>query len=202
MKKINFKKELKELYTAKQEPKIVQIPIMNFIMIDGKGDPNSSLDFQEAINTLFPLAYTIKFMIKKGELEIDYGVLPLEGVWWADDMEDFRKKNKANWQWTLMIMQPSFVEQTHFETAFQEVKKKKDPKLLDKVRFTSITEGLAVQIMHIGPYAEEETTIKKLHDYIEDHGYQLTGKHREIYLSDFRRTKPENLKTIIRQPIK
>lgn len=90
MKKINFKRELKELYTAKQEPKIVQIPIMNFIMIDGKGDPNSSLDFQEAINTLFPLAYTIKFMIKKGELEIDYGVLPLEGVWWADDMETSR----------------------------------------------------------------------------------------------------------------
>lgn len=202
MKKINFKKELKELYTAKQEPKIVQIPVMNFIMIDGKGDPNSSLDFQEAINTLFPLAYTIKFMIKKSELEIDYGVLPLEGVWWADDMEDFRKKNKANWQWTLMIMQPSFVEQTHFATAFQEVKKKKDPKLLDKVRFTSFAEGLAVQIMHIGPYAEEEITIRKLHAYIDDHGYQLTGKHREIYLSDFRRTKPENLKTIIRQPIK
>lgn len=202
MKKINFKKELKELYTAKREPKIVQIPVMNFIMIDGKGDPNSSLDFQEAINTLFPLAYTIKFMIKKSELEIDYGVLPLEGVWWADDMEDFRKKTKANWQWTLMIMQPSFVEQTHFETAFQEVKKKKDPRLLDKVRFTSFAEGLAVQIMHIGPYAEEETTIRKLHDYIDDHRYQLTGKHREIYLSDFRRTKPENLKTIIRQPIK
>ena len=203
MKKIDYKKELKEIYTAKKEPKIVEVPEMNFIMIDGKGNPNSNIsqDFQDAINALFPLAYTIKFMIKKSELEIDYGVLPIEGMWWADDMDDFKRDNKDNWKWTLMIMQPPFVERVHFNTAFQEVKKKKDPIALSKVRFAPFKEGLSAQIMHIGPYSEEGPTIEKLHDFITNNGYQLTGKHREIYLSDVRRAKPENLKTIIRQPI-
>lgn len=201
MKKINYKQELKELYTAKKEPKIVEVPQMKFLMIDGKGNPNTSQDFQDAINALFPLAYTIKFMIKKSELEIDYGVLPIEGMWWADDIEDFKRNNKDNWKWTLMIMQPPFVEEFHFKTAFQEVKKKKDPTALSKVRFASFKEGLSAQIMHIGPYSEEGPTIEKLHDFITNNGYQFTGKHREIYLSDVRRAKPENLKTIIRQPI-
>jgi hypothetical protein len=202
VKKIDYKKELKHLYRASaKKVEIVDVPMMNFLMIDGAGDPNTSPEFQEAVEALFGVSYTLKFMIKKGELEVDYGVLPLEGLWWADDMSQFSTQNKENWKWTLMIMQPAYVTTDLVRGAIEQVKKKKKAAAAPGLRFEAFSEGNSAQVMHIGPFSEEGPTIEKLHQFIEENGFNLSGKHHEIYLSDFRRAAPEKLKTIIRQPI-
>lgn len=200
MDKIDYKKELKELYNPKKENTIVKVPAMNFLMVDGKGDPNNSAEFADAIQSLYSLAYTIKFTIKK-ENQIDYGVMPLEGLWWTDDMRLFSQDNKEIWKWTAMIMQPEIVTQRIFDTCLESVKKK-DFEGLQKIRFEKYDEGLSAQILYLGPYSDEGPTIKKLHEFVRVQEYELTGKHHEIYLGDHRRTEPEKLKTIIRQPIK
>lgn len=202
MEKIDYKKQLKNLYKpSARKVDIVKIPQMNFLMIDGEGDPNTSQSFQDAIDVLYPLSYALKFMVKRGELEIDYSVMPLEGLWWADDMSSFSAQNKENWQWTLMIMQPDFIAKEMVENATQEVRKKKNPVALQSIRFESFSEGKAAQIMHIGPFSEEGPTIAKLHSFIEENGSRRIGKHHELYLSDIRRAAPEKWKTIIRQPM-
>ena len=202
MKKVDYKKELKHLYRSSAgKVEIVEVPRMNFLMIDGKGDPNTSQEFKNAVEALYSLSYTIKFMIKKGEAGIDYGVLPLEGLWWADDMSSFSVDTKENWKWTLMIMQPEFVTREMVEKATEEVRKKKSLIALPLVRFESFAEGRAAQIMHIGPFSEEGPTVEKIHVFIEDSGSQRIGQHHEIYLSDIRRAVPEKWKTIIRQPM-
>ncbi|MGB5461314.1 MAG: GyrI-like domain-containing protein [Eudoraea sp.] len=201
MDKVDYKKELKHLY--KPSPLKIEfrdIPKMNFLMIDGTGDPNTSLAYKEAIEALFTLSYTLKFIIKKGEQEIDYGVMPLEGLWWVDDKSKFDPNKKEDWKWTAMIMQPEVVTGELVTRAIEEVRKKKNPKALSKIRFETFTEGKAAQTLHIGPFSEEGPTIKKIHDFIIDNGYKLSGKHHEIYLSDIRRAAPEKWKTIIRQP--
>jgi len=201
MKKIDYKKELKHLYRPSVKTvETVDVPKINFFMVDGDGGPHHPT-FQNAIEVLFPLSYTLKFMIKKSEIGIDYGVLPLEGLWWADDMSSFTMGKKDDWKWTLMIMQPEIVTKEMVQEAIEQVKVKKNPVSLPLVRFESFAEGKAAQIMHIGPFSEEGPTIEKVHSFIEDNGSQLTGKHHEIYLSDIRRAAPEKLKTIIRQPM-
>jgi len=202
MDKIDFKKELKELYDAsKKENKILKVPTMNFLMIDGKGDPNNSDEFTDAVQSLYSLAYTIKFALKK-ENKVDFGVMPLEGLWWTDDIKKFSQDNKKIWKWTVMIMQPEFVTKKIVDTCLDDVKKKKEFPGLSKIRFEKYDEGLSGQIMYVGPYSDEGPTIRKLHEFVKEKGYEVQGKHHEIYLSDLRRTKPEKLKTIIRQPIK
>jgi len=203
MEKIDFKKKLKHLYkpTAKKV-EFVDIPTMNFLMIDGKGNPNTSQDFKEAVEALYSLSYTLKFMIKKGEQQIDYGVLPLEGLWWMDDMTKFTIENKEDWLWTVMIMQPEFITQELVSNVTEQVKIKKNPPALSKIRFKYLKEGKVAQTLHIGPFTEEGPTIEKVHTFIKENGFKLDGKHHEIYLSDIRRAAPEKWKTIIRQPIK
>ena len=202
MEKIDYKKELKHLYkSSDKNVEVVEVPQMSFLLIDGEGDPNTSQSFQDAIDVLYPLSYTLKFIIKRGEIGIDYGVLPLEGLWWADDMSSFSVKNKENWKWTLMIMQPELVKKEMVVKAIEEVRKKKNPVALPLVRFESFAEGKVAQIMHIGPFSEEGPTVEKLHALIGDSGSQRIGKHHEIYLSDIRRAAPEKWKTIIRQPM-
>ena len=203
MEKIDYKKQLKHLYkpsAAKVE--IVEVPKMNFLMVDGEGDPNKAKSFSDAIEALYPVSYTLKFMVKKGEMGIDYGVMPLEGLWWADDMSAFTSGNKDAWKWTVMIMQPKFITPKMVEAAIAEVKKRKNPVALPLVRFETFHEGKAAQIMHIGPFSEEGPTIEKVHAFIEVQGSQRVGKHHEIYLSDIRRAAPEKWKTIVRQPFK
>ena len=201
MEKIDYKKELKHRYrSSAKKVEVVEVPKMNFLMIDGDGGPNHPT-FQNAIEVLFPLSYTLKFMIKKSDIGIDYGVLPLEGLWWADDMSSFIKDKKDDWMWTLMIMQPELVKKEMVVKAIEEVRKKKDPVALPLVRFESFSEGEAAQIMHIGPFSEEGPTVEKVHTFIEISSKQLSGKHHEIYLSDIRRAAPEKWKTIIRQPM-
>ncbi len=203
MKKIDYKKELKHLYRpSAKEVVMVDVPTMNFLMIDGAGDPNTTPFFQEATEALFAVSYGLKFMIKKGEQQVDYGVMPLEGLWWADDMAQFSVEKKGDWKWTLMMMQPEYVTPDLFAEAVEQVKKKKNPAALPLMRFEAYTEGQAAQIMHIGPFSEEGPTIAKIHDFIAANGSELSGKHHEIYLSDIRRAAPEKWKTVIRQPFK
>lgn len=174
---------------------------MNFLMIDGEGDPNTAKSYGEAIEALYPISYALKFMAKKGDLGIDYGVMPLEGLWWADDMSAFSVGNKDAWKWTMMIMQPEFITPGMVEAAMQEVKRKKNPVALPLVRLEAFKEGKAVQILHIGPFSAEGPTIEMVHAFIENNGSTRTGKHHEIYLSDIRRAAPEKWRTIIRQPM-
>lgn len=201
MDKVDFKKTMKHLYQPpRKNPVMVEVPPMNYLMIDGKGDPNTSQEYKDAIEALYPLSYTLKFRIKKNGL-MDYTVPPFESLWWADDADAFTNGRKDQWQWTAMIMQPSIVTSDMVDEAIATVAAKKKPAGLSKVRFGLIEEGLCAQIMHIGPFADEGPTIQSLHAFITSEGYQLRGKHHEIYLSDFRRTAPEKLKTVIRQPM-
>ena len=200
--KIDFKKEWKELYApSAKEISVVKVPKMNFLSIEGKGDPNTSQEYKEAIEALFPVAFKIKFTAKK-ELGQDYAVMPLEGLWWAADMNKFSANDKSAWLWESLIMQPSFITQKIFQKAVDEVKAKKDLPGLAKIKFITLEEGFSAQILYVGSYSEEKTTIEKLHAFIKEKGGSLTQKHHEIYLSDPRKTAPEKLKTIIRQPFK
>ena len=202
MKKVDYKKELKHLYMpSSKEVSVVAVPRQQFIMIDGQGDPNTSKEFQEAVEALFSLSYALKFIVKKGKTGIDYGVLPLEGLWWSDDMTKFNVENKSDWKWTLMIMQPEFVTRELFDAALQQVQKKKNLAALSKLRFKTFTEGKAAQILQVGPFSGEGPAIDKIHSYIQNNGYEASGKHHEIYLSDITKTAPDKLKTIIRQPV-
>ncbi len=204
MEKTDLKKELKHLYNSSaKEVVIVDVPQMNFLMIGGAGNPNTSQEFKDAIETLYAVSYTIKFMLKK-ENSVDYVVMPLEGLWWADDMNKFclEGRDKDIWKWTLMIMQPEYVTKDIFGKALEEVKKKKNLPFLSKIRLENLHEGLSAQILYVGHYDAEHTTIEKIHAFIKEKGYKFSGKHHEIYLSDPRKTAPEKLKTIIRQPIK
>jgi len=202
MVKYDFKKEKKNLYyPSDKKVSVVDVPRMNFLMVDGKGDPNTSQEYQDAMEALFPISYKAKFISKK-ENNQDYVVMPLEGLWWVDDMDEFTIEDKESWNWTVMIMQPELVSEQIIKKAIEDVERKKNPVSLSKVRYEKFSERLSAQIMHIGPYgAAEAPTVEKLHEFIKRSGYKIRDKHHEIYISDVRRTKPERLKTVIRQPI-
>jgi hypothetical protein len=201
MTKIDYKREYGDWYTAAtSQPKWVQLPALNYLMIDGHGDPNSAPEYQQAVEALYSLAYALKFKIKKGETGTDYGVLPLEGLWWVPDMNLFTQTPKDEWLWTMMIMQPEMITSELVASTLTEVRRKKKFSGFEIIRFESYNEGRAAQIMHVGPYDSEAPTIEKLHTFIKDQGSALQGKHHEIYLGDPRITAPERLRTIIRQP--
>lgn len=201
MQKIDLKKDLKHLYQPSGKEVVqVEVPMFNFLMIDGEGDPNTAQEYPQAVEALFSVSYTAKFMVKKGEQALDYAVMPLEGLWWADDMSAFVVNDKSKWKWTLMIMQPFFVEQQVVDAAIAGVRRKKNLPGLSKLRFELLTEGRCAQILHIGPFSEEGPTIERVHDFIDSRSSR-TGKHHEIYLSDIRRADPKKWKTIIRHPM-
>jgi hypothetical protein len=203
MTKVDLKKELKVLYDPPaKEVVCVEVPAMNFLMVDGEGDPNTSLRYREAIEALYAVSYTLKFMVRKGPRAVDYGVMPLEGLWWAKNMASFTSGDKSKWKWTMMIMQPKYVTRAMVETATAEVMKKKNPAALPKVRFEAFSEGKAAQTMHVGPFSEEGPAVQRVHDFIAACGGKRLGKHHEIYLSDIRKADPKKWKTIIRQPMK
>jgi hypothetical protein len=205
MPKIDLKKQLKHLYNPSAKQVVtVDVPPMNFLMIDGAGAPESQA-FQDAIEALYAVSFALKFGLKLGRFgkkTYDYPVMPLEGLWWADRADAFiTQALRDTWQWTLMIMQPEFITPAMVEATREEVARKKNPAALPGMRFETFHEGLAVQIMHIGPFATEGSTIQRLHHAIAQSGHQPRGKHHEIYLSDFRRAAPEKLKTVLRQPM-
>ena len=202
MSKVDFKKDLKEFYSPPKKFVIVEVPEMQFLMVDGHGDPNVAQEYQDALEALYALAYKIKF-ISKVQLGKDYVVPPLEGLWWAEDMETFTTtRDKSQWDWTMMIMTPGWIDVEMFTSTLEAVQKGKNPSALEKVRMESYHEGLSVQIMHIGSYDEEGPTLMKLHqEFLPRNGYKENGKHHEIYLGDPRRVAPEKLKTVLRQPV-
>ncbi|MFX0059770.1 MAG: GyrI-like domain-containing protein [Candidatus Hodarchaeota archaeon] len=202
--KIDFKKAMKELYQpSPKEVEIIDVPEMQFLMIDGIGSPGEAQEYLDALAALYPVVFKIKFLSKaKGK---DYVVPPLEGLWWADNLNDFIEGNRDKWKWTMMIMQPDWISKEIVDEAL-EITKKNKPELvkgLEKIRFEKYSEGKAAQILHLGPYSEEKPTIDKIHNYIKKQGGKFDGhkhKHHEIYLSDPRKAKPERMKTVIRQP--
>ena len=198
---VDFKKMLKHLYSASaKEPAVVEVLAMNFALVDGTGDPNGSTEFQQAMEALYPVSYTLKFMLKKSG-GLDYAVPPPEGLWWMEGESGFDLRRKDLWRWTLMVMQPEAVTRELFAEAVAQVKAKRNPPGLSRLRFEGYDEGLSAQVLHLGPYAQEAATIEKLYAFIRDRGYELRGKHHEIYLSDPRRSAPEKMKTILRHPI-
>lgn len=201
MKKVDLKKDLRDLYSpSPEDAELVRVPRFNYLMIDGSGDPNASQEFQEVVQALYAAAYTLKFMIKK-EKKVDYPVMALEGLWWADDMEVFLMGKRSDWKWTLMILQPKLVTKSLFSKGMKTAMEKKGLAALGRIRLESLEEGLCVQIMHIGTYAQEGPTIQNLHSFAKERSLELKGKHHEIYLSDPRKAKPEKMKTIVRQPV-
>lgn len=202
MTKIDFKKELDSYQAKPHEFRVVDIPAMQYLMIDGHGDPNTSEEFADAIRALYPVAYKLKFASKQ-ELGKDYVVMPLEGLWWADDMSTFTTaRDKSQWDFTLMIMQPDWITEDMFRAALQKVMAKDPPKYLERVRFETLDEGKCVQTLHIGSFDDEAGILDKMHhEFIPEQNLKMTGKHHEIYLSDFRRVSPEKLRTILRQPV-
>lgn len=202
MEKLDLKRELKHLYLPPAKKVVsVDVPAMDFLMIDGQGDPNTSLAYAHAIEALYAVSYALKFAVKRSSLAVDYGVMPLEGLWWADDMSDFVTGDRSRWQWTMMIVQPQFVTSDMVDDALAAAEKKKLA-TLSAVRFESFAEGRAAQTMHIGPFSDEGPVIEMVHDFIEKSGCKRWGKHHEIYLTDIRRADPATWKTVIRQPMR
>ena len=199
MSKLDLRKELKQFYTAKKKPEILDVPPGSFLTIVGKGDPNGE-EYQNALQALYGLSYTLKFKSKADGR--DFTVMALEGLWWIDEGV-FDLENPApreTWNWKSMIRQPDFITEEMVEEARLSVREKRGS-TVDNVKLETFNEGLSAQILHRGPYSDEGPTIRKLHDFVEENGYKLRDDHHEIYLSDPRRSKPENIKTIIRHPI-
>lgn len=202
MNKVDHKKL--ECYRASSGKfRVVDMPPMQYLMIDGHGDPNTSVSFREAVEALFPLAYKLKFASKQ-ELGRDYVVMPLEGLWWADDMDSFTSaRDKSRWDFTLLVMQPEWITPEMVQAAVDKVAAKAPPRRLHDVRLETLEEGSCVQTLHLGSYDDEAETLAKLHhEVIPAHGMTMMGKHHEIYFSDFRKVAPEKLRTILRQPVR
>lgn len=204
MEKTDLRKQFRLLYpTGKraQEPHLVTVPPLQYIMADGTGDPNDSIRFQEITAALYSAAYGVKFESKG--IGKDYTVMGLEGLWWSDDPSVFALDRRTQWRWTLMIMQPEWITADMVERALDSAVRrgKVRPAAAYEVRLDVFEEGESAQILHVGPFAEEGPTIERLHEFVAARGYRLSGKHHEVYLSDPRRTEPANTKTVIRQPV-
>ncbi|PZS14514.1 MAG: hypothetical protein DLM57_14340 [Pseudonocardiales bacterium] len=203
MDKYDIKSAHRILYSASaKEFSVVDVPALQYISIDGHGDPNTSPAYADAVESLYTVAYAVKFASKKS-LGRDYTVGPLEGLWRAKDMTSFTRRAKNAWDWTMMISQPAWITEDMIATAREQAAKKKHLTGLNDLCLRTLTEGRSVQILHIGCYDDEAPTLHRLHtEYLPDHGLTFNGDHHEIYLSDARRTAPAKLKTILRQPVK
>jgi hypothetical protein len=200
--KTNFRKSLDSYHARGDEIRLLQVPPLQYLMIDGQGDPNTSPEYAEALRVLYPFAFALKFASKE-HLGRDYVVPPLEGLWWAEDMAAFTtSRNKSAWSWTVMLMTPSWLTAEHLAAARDTVASKKPSLPLERVRVEVLEEGLSAQTLHVGSFEDEGLVLADLHEhFIPQHGLVMTGRHHEIYLSDPRRTAPSNLKTILRQPV-
>lgn len=202
MEKVDFKKTLVSYQAQRGRFQLVDVPDLQYLVIEGHGDPNTSPAFAEAIEALYPVAYKLKFASKQ-DVGRDYVVPPLEGLWWADDMGSFTaRRDKARWDWTLMLMVPQWIDQATFTTAVEQAGVKRRPTRLDDVRLEALSEGRCVQTLHVGSFDDEVDTLRRMHDeFIPGRRLRMVGKHHEIYLSDFRRVAPAKQRTILRQPV-
>lgn len=198
--KLDLKRELDQYQAKRTEFRLLEVPATQYLMVDGHGGPDST-EFADAITALFPVAYRLKFA-SKAELGEDYVVMPLEGLWWADDPAVFATRDKSAWDWTAMIMTPDWITPELFVRSSAEVAARNPAVTLGEVRLDSLEEGLSVQTLHLGSFEDETAVLAELHDrFLPEHGLAPTQKHHEIYLSDFRKVAPEKLRTIIRQPV-
>lgn len=210
MKKVDFKTAEKSLYQPPVTPGVVEVPTMRFLMVDGNGNPNEpGGSYQTAVELLYTLAYSIKMMPKNSHTPqgyFDYVVPPLEGLWWLLDQKEFDYKDKSKFCWTAMLRQPEFVTEAVLGEAIQLAQRKKPQLPFSLVRLADVSEGLCVQCMHIGLYDDEPATLKRMNSYMEANGFVLdlseTRRHHEIYLSDPRKTTPEKMRTVLRQPVR
>lgn len=206
MERLDLRKQLKHLYQpSAKRVEVVDVPELKFAMVDGAIEPEcapgSSPAFQQAIEALYGISFTLKFASKgRSEDPIDYSVMPLEALWWAEDGQ-FDVSQPGNWKWTAMILQPDHITDSMFEEALGKLRNKRPSPALDRLRFAVFHEGLCMQTMHIGPYSDEPATLARMGAFARENGYVLCGKHHEIYLGDPRRSAPEKLKTILRHPI-
>ncbi|MCD9197188.1 GyrI-like domain-containing protein [Aeromicrobium wangtongii] len=201
--KTDFKKTLASYRAPRGRFEIVDVPALTYLMVDGRGDPNTSPTFEEAVQALYPVAYGLK-MTSKRELGRDYVVPPLEALWWADDMAAFTTaRDKSRWSWTLLLMVPDWIGADLFAAAVRRAAAKDGRSArLDDIRWETLAEGRCVQTLHIGSFEDETPVLARMHEeFIPAHGLRMTGRHHEIYLSDFRRTEPARLRTILRQPV-
>ncbi|MHA7262854.1 GyrI-like domain-containing protein [Arthrobacter sp. TMN-37] len=200
--KIDFKKRIATYIAASGRFDIVTVPTMRFLMIDGHGDPNTSEAYKDALATLYPVAYKLKFF-SKSELDRDYTVMPLEALWWSENMDSFTAgRNKSQWDWTVMIMVPDWIEDEHVHAVRRALEGKGGAPALAALRCEPLEEGLSVQTLHIGAFDDEGPVLRAMHrEFIPSRGLRMTGRHHEIYLSDPRRTAPARLRTILRQPV-
>ncbi len=199
MSKLDLTRLYKHCYSSRSEPGIVDVPSGNFLTITGRGAPGGEV-YQQKLEPLYAVAYRLKFMAK--DAGDDFVVCKLEGLWWFDGPGNSIVPPREQWNWKMMIRQPDFATEGMAAAARQEVEAKKKLATAKQVSFEHFDEGLSAQIMHVGPYSEEEATISRLRAFIEDSGYQAHGLHHEIYLSDPTKVAPEKLRTIIRQPIR
>jgi len=202
MEKIDFKKVLKPLYSPPTgEFAVIEVPTMQFVKLDGEGDPNESPSYKSAVEWLYSVSYAMKFAAK-GQLGMDYVVPPLEGLWWAADPKSFVRRDKDQWHWTMMIMAPDIIDWEIFSGAVAKASKKLDQPP-EGLRIEAYAEGLSLQTLHIGSYDDEGPVLARLHDEVmPDKGMNFNGPHHEIYLGDPRKTEPSKLRTILRQPVK
>jgi hypothetical protein len=201
--KYDVKRERRELYAASaRDFAIVDVPPMRCLAVDGHGDPNTASEYAAAVEALFAAAYAVKFRSKR-LLGRDFVVAPLEGLWRADEPGAFVRREKGAWSWTMLICQPDWVDDALVTDAAADVRAKRDYPALDRVELRELREGRSVQILHVGSYDDEAPTLARLHDeWMPQHGLTFNGDHHEIYLSDARRTAPEKLRTILRQPVR
>ncbi|MFT3861000.1 GyrI-like domain-containing protein [Micropruina sp.] len=200
--KLDFKKTLNGYHAPRGRFEIVDIPDMQYLMVDGHGDPNTSPAYADALAALYPVAYKLKFASKR-ELGRDYVVPPLEGLWWAEDMDSFTgSRDKSRWDWTMMLTVPDWIDHGMFTAAVAQAGAKTTPTSLDDVRLQSLSEGRCVQTLHIGSFDDEAPVLERMHhEFIPENGLRLAGTHHEVYFSDFRKVPPERLQTILRQPV-
>ena len=200
--KIDFKRTIASYHARRDVLEVVDVPDLQYLMVDGHGDPNTTPEFAAAVAALYPVAYALKFASRR-ELGRDHVVMPLEGLWWSDDMESFTAtRDKSRWDWTLMIMLPDWVDTEMFESTVAKTAAKDRPARLDEVRLERLSEGTCVQTLHVGSYDDEAELLARMHkEFIPDPGLRMTGRHHEVYLSDARRVPPEKRRTILRQPV-
>ena len=200
--KLDLKKSLDAYQAKRGQFRIVGVPDLQYLMIDGHGDPNSSPEFAASLETLYPVAYSLKFASKL-TLDRDYVVMPLEGLWWASDYSVFMTGEKSAWDWTVMILVPDWIDLDMVEAAVEASRKKTGERRYDDLRMETLREGRSVQTLHVGPFATEAEVLRRMHEeFIPEHGLAMAGKHHEIYLSDPRKTAPDKLRTILRQPVR
>ncbi|WP_285117445.1 GyrI-like domain-containing protein [Leifsonia sp. fls2-241-R2A-40a] len=200
--KADLKKELPSYVAKRGRFDIITVPPLRYLTIDGQGDPNTSDAYRDALQTLYPVAYAVKFLSKRS-LDRDYTVMPLEALWWADDMEAFTSaRDKSQWHWTVLNLLPDWITDEHLAEARETSARKRGVLPLAALRIETLDEGLCVQTLHLGSYDDEASVLDAMHNsFIPESGLRMTGRHHEIYLSDARRTAPEKLRTILRQPV-